>query len=123
MTNLVDLLGQDRVWREPDGRTLYVGELTGGRLGEALAFLNRHAPELLASRRAAVGHERPPRPAQHVAWLESVDPLEWLHGMPLYRRLLAEQRRRASTHRPTLDEAMSRIDDEYGDALRQLGDA
>lgn len=95
-----------------NGRTYYVGELTADQLGDALATLNRYVIELYWN-----------------VHRNDVDALDvddetaraWLHDRPLYRRLLTEQRRR-SAPRPTLDQVTTRIDDEYGDALRRLGD-
>lgn len=113
MRELVVLLEQTSVWKSLDGRVYYVGELDDEQLGNVLAFLNRNAEELLRVRRGVddVGTDD----------LTFDEVLEWLHERPLYRRLLEEQRRRARRRRE-LDETMTRIDLEYGDALRQLGE-
>lgn len=95
-TRFVDVLEQDVVWRGQDGRTYYVGELDDEHLGNIIAYLNRHAERLLQDRRDADEFELPPRRIEYVRYIESVDALSWLHDRPLYRRLLAEQRRRAS---------------------------
>lgn len=110
MTRVVELLEQTAIWLGHDDRVYYVGELTDDHLGVILAYLNHHAQPLLARRRG-----------DDESFERDVDPLDWLHDRPLYRRLLAEQRRRSAA-RPSLDETMTRIEDEYGDALRQLGD-
>lgn len=95
-TRLVELLEQTTIWRGQDGRVFYVGELSDSHLGNILAYLNRHADELLQQRRDLDEFTEPPRSLERVQRLESVDPLAWLHDRPLYRRLLTEQRRRAS---------------------------
>lgn len=96
MRSFVELLEQTQVWRGQDGRTYYVGELDDDYLGNVLAYLNRHAAQLLAARRDHDEFDAPPRAVARVLELEGVDALAWLHDRPLYRRLLAEQRRRAS---------------------------
>lgn len=135
MRSWVELLEQERIWRAQDGRVKYVGELDDEHLGNALAYLNRNAEQLLQQRRDLEEFDEPPRAIEHVLWLESVDPLAWLHDRPLYKRLLAEQRRRASVDgevvldaprlagQLSLDESMTKIRDEYGDALRESGES
>jgi hypothetical protein len=94
--SIVEVLEQTSIWREQDGRTYYVGELDDDYLGNIIAYLNRHADELLQRRRDVDEFDEPPRSIDHIRYLESVDALTWLHDRPLYRRLLAEQRRRSS---------------------------
>ena len=94
--SFVNLLEQTTIWRGQDGRAYYVGELDDDYLGNIIAYLNRHAERLLQARRDADEFQLPPRSVEHVRYLESVDALTWLHDRPLYRRLLSEQRRRAS---------------------------
>lgn len=92
----VESLEQMVTWTGQDGRTYYIGELDDEHLGNIIAYLNRHAERLLQARRDLDEFELLPRSADHVRYLESVDALTWLHDRPLYQRLLAEQRRRAS---------------------------
>lgn len=112
MRSIVVILEQTQIWCGQDGRVYYVAELDDEYLGNVLAYLNRHAEELLRRR-----HE-----LDDVDPSSDVDAREWLHERPLYRRLLTEQRRRAS-RRTSLDEAMTRIDVKYGDVLRRLGES
>lgn len=91
---LIELLEQVRVWRGQDGRVFYVGELPDEYLGNIIAYLNRHAHALLLQRRTQEEHDAlVPRTE---ASLESTDAHRWLADRPLYRRLLAEQRRRGA---------------------------
>lgn len=101
--SLVELLEQTVIWRGQDGRVFYVGELGDEHLGNIIAYLNRHADELLQRRRDLDEFTEPSRSLEHVQQLESADPLAWLHDRPLYRRLLAEQRRRASVDGEVVD--------------------
>lgn len=91
---LVELLEQDRVWRGQDGRVFYVGELPDKYLGNIIAYLNRHAHALLLQRRTKEEHDALVQRTD--ASLESTDAHRWLWDRPLYRRLLAEQRRRGA---------------------------
>lgn len=115
MRQLVEQLEQTSTWRAHDGLVFYVGELTDEQLGSILAYLGRHADELLQARRDVEEFEEPPRSVDHVHGLATVDAHEWLQERPLYRRLLTEQRRRAVARR-SFDEAMIKID---RDALRR----
>lgn len=90
------LLEQTALWRGRDGRAYYVGELTDEHLGNVIAYLGRHAAELLAYRRDLEEHAEPPHDPNRALALECTDPTDWLLERPLYRRLLAEQRRRDS---------------------------
>lgn len=98
MTNrsMVELLEQTAIWRGQDGRSYYVGELPDEYLGNIIAYLNRHAEELLQRRRDLDEFVLPARSGDYVRYVTTVEPLKWLHDRPLYRRLLGEQRRRAS---------------------------
>jgi hypothetical protein len=93
---MLGLLEQQSIWRGQDGRVFYIGELTDEHLGNIIAYLNRCAEELLEERRDRDEFDLPPQSIDHVHYLASVDALSWLHDRPLYRRLLAEQRRRSS---------------------------
>lgn len=92
--SLVELLEQDQVWRGQDGRVFYVSELPDEYLGNVLAYLGRHAAALLVQRRTWEEHDA--LAERTIASLESTDPTAWLLDRPLYRRLLAEQRRRGA---------------------------
>jgi hypothetical protein len=96
VSHFVEILEQTAIWRGQDGRTYYVGELDDEYLGNILAYLGRHAARLLQERRDLDEFELPPRSTDYVRELETIDPYNWLADRPLYRRLLAEQRRRAS---------------------------
>lgn len=96
MPKFIDVLEQTTLWTGQDGRTYYVGELDDEYLGNIIAYLNRHAERLLQKRRDADESTLEPRSFADVTYLASVDALTWLHDRPLYRRLLSEQRRRAS---------------------------
>lgn len=88
----VELLEQDVIWRTPDGRVHYVGELGDDQLGDALARLNRDVERLVEHRR---NYDDPTN-----TYLDgdlAREPRDWLHARPLYRALLAAQRRRSST--------------------------
>lgn len=134
MRSIVEILEQTQVWRGQDGRVYYVAELDDEYLGNILAYLNRHAAELLDRRRDRDHELESLRSIEHVLGLEKLDPLTWLHDRPLYRALLAEQRRRGAVdgeivpnvrqlRNPlSLDEAMTKIDVEHDDALRRLGE-
>lgn len=134
MRSIISILDQNQVWRGQDGRVYYVAELDDEYLGNIIAFLNRHAERLLDHQRWWDEYHGSPGTSDRVDELESVDALAWLHDRPLYRALLTEQRRRGAVdgevvpnapqlrRRMTLDEAMTKIDDEYGDALRELGE-
>lgn len=124
---LLELLEQEQIWRGQDGHVFYVRELPIEHLGNVIAYLARHAHELLLERRTYEEHDA--FTTRTVASLESTDATNWLLDRPLYRALLAEQRRRGAVdgevvpNRPTLDEAMTTITDRYGDALRELGES
>jgi hypothetical protein len=132
--SIVEVLEQTAIWRGQDGHTYYVGELDDEYLGNIIAYLNRHAERLLEHRRWYDEHVAPPIAVTRTLELEDADALAWLHDRPLYRTLLAEQRRRGAVdgdvviERPslgrgrTLDESMTTITDGYGDALRELGE-
>lgn len=124
---LQELLEQDRIWHGQDGRVFYVRELSREHLGNVIAYLARHAHELLLERRTLEHHDA--FTERTTASLESTDATNWLLDRPLYRALLAEQRRRGAVdgevvpNRPTLDESVTRIRNDYGDALRELGES
>lgn len=123
--SIAQLLEQDQIWRGQDGHVFYVSELPDEYLGNVLAYLGRHAAELLLLRRTWEEHDV--FVERTTASVESTDPTAWLLDRPLYRRLLAEQRRRGAVdgdvvpNRPTLDKSMTRI--KNGDALRELGES
>lgn len=94
--NFVEMLEQTLVWMGQDGRTYYVGELDDEHLGNILAYLGRHAERLLQERRDIDEFDLPPRSLEYVRNIETVNAHDWLLDRPLYRRLLAEQRRRMS---------------------------
>lgn len=97
MRSLVELLEQTSIWRGQDGRTYYIGELEDEHLGNIIAYLGRHAGELLERRRRLDYESNPTQQAtEQRLGLEQLDPTEWLLYRPLYRRLVAEQRRRRS---------------------------
>lgn len=96
MSAIEELLEQTQVWRGPDGRTYYVGELDDDYLGNVIAYLSRHADELLARRRRRLEELGSATTPRHVRELETTDALAWLADRPLYRALLAEQRRRGA---------------------------
>lgn len=93
-SRLVELLEQDRIWRGQDGRVFYVGELPDEHLGSVLAYLGRHAHDLLLQRRTLEQHDVLTDRTE--ASLESTDATNWLLDRPLVRRLLTEQRRRSA---------------------------
>lgn len=93
---IIGLLEQTQVWRGQDGRVYYVGELEDEHLGNIIAYLNRHAAELLERRRRRDHELETLLSVECALELEDADPLAWLHGRPLYRALLAEQRRRGA---------------------------
>lgn len=121
-TDALELLEQEVIWREPDGRSYYVGELTDEQLGAALALLNRHVGSLFQRRCDHDEFEAPPRALRHVHRWATGDEHEWLHSRPLYRALLKAQRARAAGRRYTLERSVAKIMSEYGDALRRLED-
>lgn len=96
MRSIVELLEQTSIWRGQDGRVYYVGELDDEYLGNIIAYLNRHAVRLLGHRRWYDERQGHSTAVERVLGLESLDATTWLHDRPLYRALLAEQRRRGT---------------------------
>lgn len=103
MRSLVELLEQTAIWRGRDGRVYYVRELDTEYLDNVIAYLGRHADELLARRRRHLQELGPATTLHHVAELESDDALTWLRDRPLYRELLAERRRRGAIDGEVVD--------------------
>lgn len=100
----------------------YVGELEDEHLGNILAYLNRHAGELLDRRRELDHEVGTQRAIEHVLELEQLDPLNWLHDRPLYRRLLSEQRRRRSIDGWVVEDRLERYKRAHSAELTELSD-
>lgn len=122
MRSLVRLLEQTQIWRGQDGRVYYVGELSDEHLGNIIAYLGRHAGELLDRRRELDHEVDTQRAIEHVLGLEQLDPLDWLLDRPLYRRLMAEQRRRGSIDGWVVEDRLERYKRAHSAELTELSD-